>query len=46
MGAARLEAAAVAMESAAGEGNGAAIDNLLGAARLRFRAALSELRAL
>ncbi|MEX2149630.1 MAG: Hpt domain-containing protein [Steroidobacteraceae bacterium] len=46
MGATRFEAAAVAMESAAGQVDGAAIDKLLGAARLRFRAALTELRAL
>jgi HPt (histidine-containing phosphotransfer) domain-containing protein len=46
MGATRLEAAAVAMERAAGQRDEAAIDNLLGAARLRLRGALTELRAL
>jgi CheY-like chemotaxis protein len=46
MGATRLEAAAVAMERAAGQRDEAAITNLLGATRLRLRAALTELRAL
>ncbi len=46
MGATRLEAVAVSIESAAGQGDGTAIDNLLGAARLRLRDALTELRAL
>jgi CheY-like chemotaxis protein/nitrogen-specific signal transduction histidine kinase/HPt (histidine-containing phosphotransfer) domain-containing protein len=46
MGATRLEAVAVAMERAAGQRDEAAMDHLLGAARLRLRAALTELRAL
>ena len=46
MGATRLEAVAVAMEKAADQADGAAIRQLLGAARRRFDAALSALKAL